>query len=46
MELNIEINAAEGGEDAVQLIDIQAQLLSKYITSAGGTVRTVARTKG
>ncbi|WP_160331261.1 hypothetical protein [Burkholderia cenocepacia] len=46
MRLMVEINAAEGGEDAVMLVDEQARILTKHIHNAGGIVRTVARAKG
>lgn len=46
MKTMIEINAAEGGEDAVLLVEEQARILTKHIENRGGVVRTVARAKG
>lgn len=46
MNLNVEINAAEGGDDAALLVLEQARILTKYIEDAGGAVRSVARAKG
>lgn len=46
MKLRIEVNAAEGGEDAALLVDEQAHILSQHVSRAGGRVLSKSRAKG
>ncbi|VTU41666.1 MULTISPECIES: hypothetical protein [unclassified Variovorax] len=46
LTLNVELNAAEGGEDAALLVEDQARILSNHIVRAGGKVHHVSRAKG
>lgn len=46
MKFYIDINAAEGGEDAVLLVGDQSRILMNHIARAGGAARLKASSKG
>lgn len=46
MKREIQIKAAEGGDDAALLVEIQGRILVQFIERAGGRVSAASRAKG